>query len=272
MVDVMVAIADVPVLVARALTLTRGARTLFADLSFQISAGEALILRGANGVGKTSLIRVLAGLTEADEGNIAIKGEIVKPLAVHQRNSVLAIGHANQLKDDFTTLENLADQLQLDAITADQDAQLQALSHVGLLDRRHVLARRLSQGQKRRIGLARLRLSDKPIWLLDEPTNALDADGVALFVEMVDAHLARGGAAVIATHLLLPLAGVTHELQMREVVGVVELAESQKPPDVPAQAGTQFSQTAELRVKLDPGLRRGDKLMKFLDTSMAESH
>ncbi|MBC7623472.1 MAG: heme ABC exporter ATP-binding protein CcmA [Aeromicrobium sp.] len=206
---------------AKELSLTRGPKQLFSGLSISVDSGHAVVLRGPNGVGKTSLLRVIAGLTEADAGEVLIGQQAVPALSGDARFSILYIGHANALKDDFTARENLADQLALDANFATQAQQLDALKAVGLYERRDVMARRLSQGQKRRIGLARLHLScgaaQKSIWLLDEPTNALDADGSALFLRIVDAHLAAGGVAVIATHLLMSLSGNVVELHMQEL-------------------------------------------------------
>ncbi len=194
---------------AENLTLTRGYRALFSNLALQISAGQALVLRGPNGSGKTSLLRVLAGLTEADAG--AMHGD---EYPWQPQAHAVYLGHANALKDDFTAAENLADGLVFDGVAASEEAQYHALDRVGLLSRRHLLARRLSQGQKRRIGLARLILSTKPLWLLDEPTNALDREGVVLFTEIVDAHLQRGGMACIATHLTMSLSAHVNELML----------------------------------------------------------
>jgi heme exporter protein A len=193
------------------LSLTRGPRLLFQDLSFNVKAGEALVLRGANGSGKTSLLRVLAGLTAPDGGRATWGGEAVpRGIAIYQ-------GHANALKDDFTAAENLADALAFDGVVTSSDDRTQALEKAGLAGRHHVLARRLSQGQKRRVGLARLLLANKLLWLLDEPTNALDAEGVALFEGIVNTHLAQGGMACIATHLPLAFGSASRDLMLGEV-------------------------------------------------------
>jgi heme exporter protein A len=199
------------------LTLTRGERCLFADLSFSVNQGEALILRGANGVGKTSLLRVLAGLTVPDSGAIRLNDANLGPLSPLSRKHIHYVGHANQLKDELTTEENLRDMLVIDVVTTTHDVRLDALNRVGLLKQRKVLAKKLSQGQKRRIGIANLLLNQKPIWLLDEPTNALDTDAVALMLATIDNHLVNGGLTVIATHLPLSLNQPSRELTLTEI-------------------------------------------------------
>ncbi|MFN5542885.1 MAG: heme ABC exporter ATP-binding protein CcmA [Betaproteobacteria bacterium] len=205
-------------LVAQGLSLSRGVRQLFVGLNLSVMPGSATILRGPNGVGKTSLLRVLAGLTVPDEGNIAIGGEVTTALSLMARQTVLYIGHANALKDELTTDENLSTQLALDGQSVRPEVRLDALRSVGLWDRRNVQGRRLSQGQKRRIGLARLWVNigrqGKRVWLLDEPTNALDQAGASLFMDIIDAQLASGGAAVIATHLPLELSGASVDFNM----------------------------------------------------------
>jgi heme exporter protein A len=194
------------------LSLARGPRRLFSDLSWQLQSGEAMILRGANGSGKTSLLRVLAGLTAADVGEVRWDDASWSPLCPAQRTAILYLGHINALKDELSAEENLAEALAFDGVMVDEVAQRSALDRVGLAGRHELPARRLSQGQKRRVGLARLALASKPLWLLDEPTNALDAEGVSLFAALVDEHLKRGGLACIATHLELPLGGASREL------------------------------------------------------------
>ena len=206
-------------LAARNLRLERGAHSIISRLSFTVGSGQALILRGANGAGKTSLLRILAGLTLPDAGDIHWNGAKMKALSAQWRAATLYLGHTNALKDDFSADENLLDALAIDGITVARTAQLAALERVGLLDRREIPARRLSQGQKRRIGLARLSLAlsqrtPKPLWLLDEPTNALDRDGVALFTRLISEHLDHGGIACIATHLVLELSVPVTELNL----------------------------------------------------------
>lgn len=212
-------------LTASNLRLERGARTVISGLSFNIASGQVLILRGANGSGKTSLLRILAGLTLPDRGTVLWNGERMKALSATWRDAVLYLGHTNALKDDFSAEENLVDALSIDAMVVTPAAQLVALEKVGLMECRHVLARRLSQGQKRRVGLARLSLActnapRKWLWLLDEPTNALDESGVALFNRLISEHLDRGGMACIATHLALNLASPARELNLDSLVEV----------------------------------------------------
>jgi heme exporter protein A len=198
--------ADIAGLRARGLALERGGNLLFSGLSFVVPAGTGLVLRGANGSGKTSLLRILAGLTTPDAGEVDWNGQSWRAAGSAQRAASLYVGHANALKDELTAAENLAEALAFDGLAIGAEAQFQALENAGLVARRHVHGRRLSQGQKRRIGLARLSLSNKPVWLLDEPTNALDADGVAIFSRLVREHLNGGGIACIATHVPLDVA------------------------------------------------------------------
>ena len=202
---------------ADGLTLTRGPRRLFTDLSFSVSGGEVLILRGPNGSGKTSLLRVMAGFTQLDAGSLICNRQNLKPLDSVSRNLMLYVAHANAIKDDLSALENLQQALRLDGLPSAAIATevlLPTLDEVGLLERRHLPVRKLSQGQKRRIGLARLALAHKAFWLLDEPTNALDTEGVSLFTGIVNRHLARGGMACIASHLPMRFVGTSREITL----------------------------------------------------------
>ena len=198
----------------RDLALERGGHWLFAAVGFAVAPGTGLVLRGANGSGKTSLLRILAGLTASDTGEVAWNGATWRTGSAVQRINSLYVGHANALKDELTAAENLAEALAFDGLSISAEAQYRALENVGLLARRNVPARRLSQGQKRRIGLARLSLSNKPLWLLDEPTNALDSEGVTIFSRLVRDHLAGGGIACIATHMRLDIAATLAEFNL----------------------------------------------------------
>jgi heme exporter protein A len=193
----------VSALEGRGLACARGDVRLFRDVSFAVLPGEWVSLRGANGSGKTTLLRCIAGLTTPEAGEILWDGRAAhsgdSPLRAH---AVFA-GHAPGVKDDLTAAENLRDSLALRGVACGESAMDEALGQVGLSARRRLPARRLSAGQRRRIGLARLWLDPAPAWLLDEPLTALDAEGEKLFAAMLGRHLARGGLAVIATHQAL---------------------------------------------------------------------
>ena len=185
---------------ARDLSATRGNVELFKGLSFAVTAGELLIVRGPNGSGKTTLLRLLCGLGEPASGQILWRGEAVGPFDPALRQSVIYFGHAAALKDELSALENLAFGLALAGLPAELGLVEDTLRQVGLFSRRNLQARRLSQGQRRRLGLARLMIAQQPLWLLDEPGAALDTQGLALLATTVAGHLERGGAALVSTH------------------------------------------------------------------------
>ena len=185
------------------LACRRGPALLFESIDFTIEAGTALCVRGANGSGKTTLLRTVCGLTRPDAGEVrwrgAARGEAF-------RGELLYGGHAPAVKDELSAEENLHAALGLAGAEVPRDRMHAALTDVGLFTRRALPARRLSQGQRRRIALARLILDPAPFWVLDEPLTALDDAAQALLLRTLDAHLARGGAALLATHHDLPLA------------------------------------------------------------------
>jgi len=178
----------------RALACSRGAVTLFRELSFRVDRGEWVAVRGPNGSGKTTLLRCAAGLTRLDSGEIRREG------------NVAYAGHLPGIKDDLTAEENLRGALALSGAPVDAERARAALDEVGLARRRMLPARRLSAGQRRRIGLARLMLEPAPIWILDEPLTALDDEGQSLFARTLSRHLERGGLALVATHHDLAIA------------------------------------------------------------------
>ena len=195
---------------AQDLAARRGDATLFAGVSFGLAPGHALVVTGANGSGKTTLLRIAAGLTQPVQGSVRWQGSVVHPFDAALRSAALFIGHAPALKDELTAEENLASLAVLHGAAADRSATREALAAWSLSRQRALPARVLSQGQRRRVGLARLKLARRPLWLLDEPATALDTAGVAELQRTLADHLARGGIAVIATHqeLALPAAAV----------------------------------------------------------------
>jgi heme exporter protein A len=187
------------VLELRDIAAFRGERLVFEGVSFRLDAGEALVLTGANGSGKTTLLRLLAGFVPPAAGSVLWQGaEALGDLpALGRRTSFL--GHQDAVKAGLTVAENLS----LGA--GGTDGQLAALEAMALADLADLPARFLSAGQKRRLAIARLLLQRRPLWLLDEPTTALDAASVAALGVVVERHRAAGGIVVAATHLDLPL-------------------------------------------------------------------
>ena len=190
---------------ARSLAARRGFATLFQGLEFSLGAGEALVVSGPNGSGKTTLLRMLAGLAAPAEGEIRWDGVPVQPFDARLRDVVAFNGHLSALKDELTAFENLAAWTTLENGHADREAIDRALDGVALGRRGRVAARALSQGQRRRIGLARLALSRRRLWVLDEPLTALDSDGVNLLQGLLATQLDGGGLVVAASHQPLPV-------------------------------------------------------------------
>lgn len=189
-------------LVADNLTLARGERRLIESLSFAVEGSEALVLTGPNGVGKTTLLRALAGFIVAEAGTIRLEG-------AHDEAAIgeLAhyVGHANGVKPGLTVRENARFWARF--LGGDVRAVEQVLEIIHLAEIAEVPAGYLSAGQKRRLGLARLLLAARPLWLLDEPTAALDVASQALLAGLMQQHLDGGGLLVAATHGPLGLTG-----------------------------------------------------------------
>ena len=186
----------------------RGHRRLFGDLSFRLEANQSLRVGGGNGSGKTSLLRMVAGLSPVESGEVLWKGRRIAASGEDFRRELLFLGHANGLKDDLTPIENLRHGLALAGMKVGDAALRNALAEQGLAGVADLPVKLLSQGQKRRVALARLWFSaDKPLWVLDEPFAALDTASVGRTAAVVLAQLRRGGMVLFTTHQEVELAG-----------------------------------------------------------------
>ncbi len=190
---------------AQDLAARRGDATLFRSLGFRVDQGKAMVVTGPNGTGKTTLLRILAGLTVPAAGFIRWRGDPVAPLSPRLREEVVFAGHLPALKDELTAEENLRSLVALSGVHPTGEQVREALATVSLERQRTLPARVLSAGQRRRLGLARLSLLDRPLWLLDEPATALDTTGLRLLAYLIGEHLSRKGAVIAATHQPLEL-------------------------------------------------------------------
>ena len=191
----------------QAVACVRGGRTLFSDVNLALQPGQLLRVSGVNGAGKTSLLRMLCGLLAPAQGRVLWQGQPIASLRDEFNRQLVYVGHAAALKDDLSALENLQTAGVLGgSVSTDSDA-LAALAQAGLRGRERVPARILSQGQRRRVALARLELSGaSKLWVLDEPFNALDNAATAWLLTLVTAQLARGGVVVLTSHQAVALA------------------------------------------------------------------
>jgi heme exporter protein A len=182
-------------LAGQELECVRGGRKIFSGLDFAVPTGQALAVTGINGAGKSSLLRLVAGLLPAASGTVTLEGgetELTLPEQAHY------LGHRDALKPALTVLENL--DFWRDFLGGQAIEGLAALETVGLGHAAHLPAAFLSAGQRRRLSIARLIAVNRPVWLLDEPTSALDTSGQAMIAGLMDAHLRSGGIILAATH------------------------------------------------------------------------
>jgi heme exporter protein A len=198
-----------PALEGRGLACRRGRRWLFRDLDIRVEPGSLTWLRGANGSGKTSLLRMLCGLSAPTAGQVLWGGQPLPAAGQAARHGLLYIGHMHALKDDLSLHEALAFLAQLAGLEGAGDKAAAALAAAGLAAQATLPVRNLSQGQRRRGALARLALDDAPrIWILDEPFDALDQASTQALAARIAGHAARGGAVLLTSHQPVALPGL----------------------------------------------------------------
>ena len=194
---------------AHGLPCERVERLLFKNVGFELGRGEVLWVRGGNGHGKTSLLRILCGLSVPAAGWVNWRNLPIRTAHEQYGREMAYVGHANGIKDDLTPMENLRIAAALDGRVLDGAAAMAALDQVGLSRCVDLPARVLSFGQRRRVALASLMTAGALLWILDEPLTGLDVDGVVMVERMIRDHVVAGGMAVMTTHQPLALDGLT---------------------------------------------------------------
>ena len=197
------------------LECVRGDRPLFSHFSFGLAPGELLHVRGRNGSGKTTLLRTLCGLTRPAAGEVRWNGADIHALGDEYRGQLTYVGHSNGIQGELTPEENLRVDVSLSSNT-DTTLIRATLERLELAAYHHFPAKVLSQGQKRRLALARLFVQKKSLWILDEPLSALDVSSVTLMTELLVEHLARGGMIVMTSHQEI-------EVETRSVLKTIKL-------------------------------------------------
>jgi heme exporter protein A len=185
------------------LACERGGRLVFTGLDFHVAAGELLVLRGPNGAGKTTLLRLIAGLNEPAAGTLEFSGAAGD--GDDNASLVHFVAHNDAIKPHLTVAENLSFWAAFLGAPESGDAVRDAMQAMHLAPLEQFQAQRLSAGQKRRLGLARLALAERPVWLLDEPTVGIDARSQQLLADLMKQHLAGGGLIIASTHVDLPV-------------------------------------------------------------------
>jgi heme exporter protein A len=189
------------------LTCIRGDRKLFSGVNFLLESGGLMQVQGPNGSGKTSLLRMLCGLASPAEGEIRWDGTQIRSLGGDYFGAMTYLGHLGGVKDDLTAIENLRISSALGGVDLDERKAHDALQHMGLGGRELLPAKVLSQGQRRRVTLARLLVCGTVLWILDEPLTALDINAVKLVQGLMERHLEHGGMIVMTTHQEIEIAG-----------------------------------------------------------------
>ncbi len=197
------------------LVCVRGDRRLFKDVNFSLKAGGIMRVTGPNGSGKTSLLRMLCGLSKPEYGEISWHGKSIRSLDGEYYGDITYLGHLGGAKDDLTALENLRVSSALAGTEISEQEAADALQDIGLGGRELLPVKVLSQGQKKRVGLARLLIGKTVLWILDEPLVALDVSAVEMIKGILEQHLAHGGMVVMTTHQEIDIAAeTTQQLQL----------------------------------------------------------
>lgn len=189
------------------LSCIRGTRRLFQGLNFSATRGELIELRGENGSGKTSLLRILSGLAEPAEGEVRWQGKKIRSLGEEYSGAVAYLAHQNGVKDELTAIENLRIASGIAGNALSKPEAQAILEQVGLSRQQNLPVRFLSAGQRRRVALARLLTSKATLWILDEVLTSLDDSAIKLSGRFIGNHLAKGGIAIVATHQELNFGG-----------------------------------------------------------------
>jgi heme exporter protein A len=190
----------------------KGGRQLFKNVDCVLASGNWLYVAGANGVGKTSLLRMICGLASIDSGDILWNGTSIHARRDAYRQDLCYLGHLNALQESMTVDENLAFRAALGGIAPEAEQTQEVLSRFGLRGRGRQLVRHLSQGQKRRVALSRLALSPARLWVLDEPYVAMDEAGIKLLADLIADHLNTGGLAVVTSHQRVSIGDIPAQL------------------------------------------------------------
>jgi heme exporter protein A len=193
---------------ARNITCVRGERALFSGLDLQLFAGQCLHIRGENGVGKTSLLRLLTGLASPESGEVLWCGHPIKKQASEYHSKLLFLGHRDALKEDLSAIENLRMYAAIDSITLSEQDAFVSLWRFGLKGREDLPVNCLSAGQKKRVLMARMLTRRAQVWILDEPFNALDTHAVGELQDLIVEHLQGNGLVVLTSHQSLAISGL----------------------------------------------------------------
>jgi heme exporter protein A len=193
---------------ARQITCVRGDRTLFSGLDLQLFAGQCLHVRGENGVGKTSLLRLLTGLASPESGEVLWCGHPIKKQASEFHSKLLFLGHRDALKEDLSAIENLRMYAAIDGIALSEQDTFACLWRFGLKGREDLPVNCLSAGQKKRVLMARMLTRRAQVWILDEPFNALDTHAVGELQDLIVEHLESNGLVVLTSHQSLAISGL----------------------------------------------------------------